>query len=121
MARKKSSNNEPALALMQEIVSSESLILLIQQLNKDLLLSGVEHQFSESLTPAELINGLNGLLESFIRDDFQGFLNFLYRVDIPESALQTSGSSGMTEYLQKCSFLVLKREWKKVWFRNKNL
>ncbi len=92
---------------------------LIRQLNKDLSMSGVDHSIGEELSPGEVVDSLKEILEGLVRDDFQGFLNLLYRVDVPQSKMSRSEESTFSEYIDRSAYELLKREWQKIWIRNR--
>jgi hypothetical protein len=91
---------------------------LIRQLNKDLSMSGLEVSIAEELPPGEIVQKLKVILESLVRDNFQGFLNLLYRADVSQSKMSQSESS-FSDYIERSTYELLKREWQKVWIRNK--
>jgi hypothetical protein len=111
--------NDPGLLLLNEAVRAELLTSLIRQLNKDFQLSGVECCISEDASPQDLAQELKQNLEKLIRDDFQGFLNVLYRVDVKESDLHRSEVQGMDVFINAAAYQLLRREWQKVWLRSK--
>ncbi len=117
--QKESEANDPGLLLLSEAVRAELLTSLIRQLNKDFQLSGVECCISEDASPREISQQLHQSLEKLIRDDFQGFLNVLYRVDVQESDLHRKQEQDMDEFIASAGYQLLKREWQKVWLRNK--
>ena len=43
----------------------------------------------------------------------------LYIIDVPEEQIKSLDGSDLVELAEQVAFLVLKREWQKVWFRNK--
>jgi len=43
----------------------------------------------------------------------------LYIVDVAEDQIKKLDGSDLVELSEQVSFLILKREWQKVWFRNK--
>ena len=92
---------------------------LIRQLNKDLSMSGVDATLEEELSPGEVVDSLKVILEGLVRDDFQGFLNLLYRVDVSQSKMSRSEESTFSEYIDRSAYELLKREWQKVWIRNR--
>ena len=91
---------------------------LIRQLNKDLSMSGLEVSIAEELPPGEIVQKLKVILKSLVRDNFQGFLNLLYRADVSQSKMSPSESS-FSDYIERSTYELLKREWQKVWIRNK--
>jgi hypothetical protein len=54
-----------------------------------------------------------------IQYKFAEYLNLLYIVDVPEEQVKSLDGSDILELSKQVAFLVLKREWMKVWFRNK--
>jgi len=57
------------------------------------------------------------LVEHLINNEFDSFLNFLYRIDLSEDKIIHLSKNNQEIYIGSISFLILKREWKKVWFR----
>jgi hypothetical protein len=54
-----------------------------------------------------------------IQYKFAEYLNLLYIIDVPEEQIKKLDGSDLVELSEQVTFLVLKREWQKVWFRNK--
>lgn len=107
---------------LQLLVEAEAQGLqeeLVRQLNKDLSMSGVQVSIDEGRPAGEVVSSLKGILMDLIRDDFQGYLNLLYRVDVPQSKMVASPETDFTEYVERSTYELLKREWQKVWIRNK--
>ena len=90
---------------------------LILQLNKDFSLVGLDYTFSKDQSPVQLKENLIVIVENLIKTDFNSYLNLLYRIDISEKKIASSNTNNITEYFEKVSFEILKRIWKKVWFR----
>ena len=114
--------DNPKNSQLQLLAEAESQGLqeeLVRQLNKDLSMSGVEASIDEGQSAGEIVHQLKRILQNVIRDDFQGYLNLLYRADVPQSKMVTSPESDFTEYLERSTYELLKREWQKVWIRNK--
>jgi hypothetical protein len=108
----------PVLKLLSEIESVDLYIKLIEQLNKDFNLAGIEETFSSGCSPSELIQELQNIVSRLIRNDFDGYLNLLYRIDISENEIKKLGGTVMEKVSGQVVYLLLKREWQKVWFRN---
>ncbi len=92
---------------------------LIRQLNKDLSMSGIDASIAEELSPGEVVDSLKDILQGLVRDDFQGFLNLLYRVDVSQYKMRRSDESTFSDYIDRSAYELLKREWQKVWIRNR--
>ena len=114
----KGTTGEKGLQLFTKAESQGLKQELIRQLNKDLSMSGLEVSIAEELPPGEIVRELKVILESLVRDNFQGFLNLLYRVDVPQSKMSRSEGS-FSDYIDRSTYELLKREWQKVWIRNK--
>ncbi|MDC3388233.1 hypothetical protein OAX11_01840 [Flavobacteriaceae bacterium] len=90
---------------------------LLKQINKDLMLANLKMAISLDCSPKELIVALDNLVEHLINNDFDSFLNLLYRIDLSEDKIIQLSKNNEEIYISSISFLILKREWKKVWFR----
>lgn len=92
---------------------------LIIQLNKDLVLANTELQFPANTNPDNLTSGLANFLTELIQHRFSDYLNLLYVVDVSEREAKQITSTNLEDVVLKITFLILKREWKKVWYKNK--
>jgi hypothetical protein len=92
---------------------------LIEQLNKDFNFANEPVDLSIELNPEELKSQLHEKIYRLIQYKFAEYLSLLYIVDVPENEVKKLDGSDITELSQKVSFLILKREWMKVWFRSK--
>jgi len=109
-----------ALQSLVELDQMEMLEKLIRQLNKDFSLSGIDAQFDTNWTPELIINNLNKIVAALMTNEFQKFINFLYRVDISENKIGNIESSDFDQVVNNITYMILKKEWQKVWFRNRN-
>ena len=92
---------------------------LINQINKDFNLANEPIDFPQSSSPEELKIQLHEKLYRLIQYKFAEYLNLLYIIDVPEDAVKQLDGSDLVELSEQVAFLILKREWMKVWFRNK--
>jgi hypothetical protein len=92
---------------------------LIEQINKDFNLANEGIDFPESTTPDELKVQLHEKIYRLIQYKFAEYLNLLYIIDVPEETIKQLDGSDLVALSEQVSFLILKREWMKVWFRNK--
>lgn len=92
---------------------------LLQQLKKDFGLANVSLSITMDIEPMELKTLLHEKIYFLILEKFQEYLNLLYVVDIPENELKRIASEDAVDMSAEVSFLVLKREWQKVWYRKK--
>ena len=100
--------------------SVENLYLkLVEQINKDFNLANEGIDFPMSIAPEELKIQLHEKVYRLIQYKFAEYLNLLYIIDVPEEQIKKLDGSDLVELSEEVAFLVLKREWQKVWFRNK--
>jgi len=106
--------------LIQEAKTLQLYHKLIQQLNKDFRFANIDLDFDEDILPSSLKYLLHETIFKLIQEKFSDFLNLLYIIDIPESKVKEIDGSDTLKLAEAISFLILKREWQKVWFRNNN-
>lgn len=106
--------------LLLSEASAENLYLqLVEQLNKDFNLANEAVDFPKSITPEELKIQLHEKIYRLIQYKFAEYLNLLYIIDVAEDEVKKLDGSDLVQLAEQIAFLVLKREWQKVWFRNK--
>ena len=111
-----------ALANFDElIVEANSLGLyknLIQQLNKDLMYANVDLDFDNEVLPTSLKLILQETVYKLINERFADYLNLLYIIDVPEHKVKQLDGSDALKLSDQVTFLILLREWQKVWYRH---
>lgn len=105
------------MALLKNASSERLYGKLVAQLNKDFRLSGISIQVPQTLEPIQLVHFLRENLYRLLLEDFPKFLNLLYIVDVTEKQLRESSGGDAVEIADTATFLLLKRIWKKVWFK----
>ncbi len=109
------------LETINEIIStSEELSLykkLVLQLNKDFLRANVSVNFKEDIEPNKLIIQLKGTISNLINEQFSEYLNLLYIVDVSEVKIKKLETNDFKLMTEQVTFLILSREWQKVWFK----
>tara|TARA_R110002049_G_scaffold305557_1_gene502557 strand:- start:15557 stop:15904 length:348 start_codon:yes stop_codon:yes gene_type:complete len=105
-------------ALIEDAQSLDLYKKLILQLNKDLLLANVDLDFHEDILPSSLKLLLHETVYKLIHEKFTDYLNLLYIIDVPEKQVKALDGEDTLKLSEAVSFLILKREWQKVWFRN---
>jgi hypothetical protein len=103
--------------ILVNAVENELYPKLIEQLNKDFSLANFNFQILENSAPVALKNELTAAIKNLINTDFTTFNALLYIADVSEENLQKIDSSNIDLYSEQITFLLLKRVWKKVWFR----
>lgn len=91
---------------------------LVQQLNKDLLLANINLQFDDDVLPSSLKLLLHETIYKLIQEKFTEYLNLLYIIDVSEPQIKQLDGSDIVRLSENVAFLILKREWQKVWLRN---
>ncbi|NJX14455.1 hypothetical protein [Tamlana crocina] len=92
---------------------------LIFQLNKDFLLANIDLDFHEDILPSSLKLMLHETVYKLIQEKFTEYLNLLYIIDVSEHAVKALDGEDVLKLSEDVSFLILRREWQKVWFKNK--
>ncbi|MDX1829478.1 MAG: hypothetical protein R3342_08030 [Lutibacter sp.] len=109
----------PAVSELLEKSLKENLYgKIIQQLNKDFLLANVSYHFSEEINPSELKKTLVEILHEMVINNYDDYLNLIYRIDISEKDLAKIKGQSLKLIVDEITYLILKREYQKVWFRN---
>lgn len=106
--------------LVDEVRETNLYEALVLQLNKDLRLANIHnHSLSAEMRPELLKIKLENILSALIADDFRAYLNLLYTVDVSEQMVKGLKELDPSKIATKVCFLILQREWQKVWFRHK--
>ncbi len=105
--------------LLSEAQKEKLYIKLIEQVNKDFTLANEPVDYEMGISPINLKLALQDKIYSLIQYKFAEYLNLLYIIDVPENEIRALDGSDLTELAEQVAFLVLKREWQKVWFRNR--
>ncbi len=110
------SNSSTLLSL----VTNEGLFTdLLNQLQKDFELSGLSFEYTNSITTPTLIEKLQKKIARLVQTNFDAYLQLLYRIDIPEKMMHSDEMQDSVELAKKSTFVILQREWEKVYFRKK--
>ena len=105
--------------LLSEAEKENLYSKLIEQINKDFNFANEAIDFPKSTTPQELKVQLHEKIYRLIQYKYAELLNLLYIIDVPEENIKQLDGSDTVELSEQITFLVLKREWMKVWFRNR--
>ncbi len=104
--------------LLLEVDNTNLYPQLLQQLQKDIDRAAVNYSIDMQVGPRDLIEAICELLEKLLQDSFNEYLNLLYAVDISETKLRGFTSEKIEDIARYATYLIIKREWQKVWFRN---
>ena len=91
---------------------------LIHQLNKDFLYANITTDFDSDVTPKELKLQLHEIVYTLIQERFSDYLNLLYIIDVPETKVKKLDGNDTLKLSEEVSFLILLREWQKVWYKH---
>lgn len=92
---------------------------LVLQLNKDFLLANIDLDFHQDVLPSSLKLILHETVYKLIQEKFSEYLNLLYIIDVSEKQVKALDGEDTLKLSEDVTFLILKREWQKVWFKNK--
>lgn len=105
--------------LLTEAQDENLYLMLIEQINKDFNLANESVDFHKSTTSHELKVQLHEKIYRLLQYKFAEYLNLLYIIDVSENQVRSLDGSDLVKLSEEVAFLILKREWQKVWFRNK--
>ena len=92
---------------------------LIFQLNKDFKLANIDLDFHEDILPTSLKLLLHETTFNLIQEKFADYLNLLFIIDVSEKQIRDLDGSDTLKLSEDVAFLILRREWQKVFLRNK--
>lgn len=105
--------------LLSEAQKEQLYTKLVEQLNKDFALANEAVEWEIAIAPIDLKLGLQDKIYTLIQHKFSEYLNLLYIIDVSEKEIRALNGSDIAELSEQVAFLILKREWQKVWFRNR--
>lgn len=105
--------------LLAEAQKEALYVKLIEQLNKDFTYANESVDFDKTITPVDLKIHLHEKIYKLIQYKFAEYLNLLYIIDVSEEQVRQLDGSDLVDLSEQVTFLILKREWQKVWFRNR--
>lgn len=92
---------------------------LVLQLCKDFQSANIFVDIEPTDSPEQLRRTLHETVFLLMRDRFNDYLNLLYIIDVSEEQVKSIRSIDTAEISGEVTFLILKREWQKVWLKNK--
>lgn len=104
--------------LISKTTELELYSKLVKQVNKDFLLANIDLDFDEDILPSSLKYLLHEVVFKLIQEKFAEYLNLLYIVDVSEEKIRKLDGSDTLKLSEQVTFLILQREWQKVWYRN---
>jgi hypothetical protein len=104
------------------LITSEGLQLyykLILQLNKDFQRAAIDEVFLETISPSDLKIKLHEIIFQLLQNHYSEYLNLLYIIDVSEDKIKKIKEEDAVEISEKIAYLILLRQWQKVWFKDK--
>ena len=105
-------------SLIEQAEENHLYFKLIEQTNKDFVLANEPIDIPLDIFPFRLKELVHEKIYKLIQYKFAEYLNLLYIIDVSESEIKKLDGSDLIELAEQVTFLILKREWQKVWFRN---
>ncbi len=105
--------------LLSEAEKENLYAKLIEQLNKDFNFANEAVDFPQSTSPDELKVQLHEKIYRLMQYKYTELLNLLYIIDVPEENIKQLQGMDTAELSEQIAYLILRREWMKVWFRNR--
>jgi hypothetical protein len=105
-------------SLLEQALSLNLYNQLLVQIQKDFGLANAPISIENNCNPEKLKNVLVDKIFDLINHRFDDYLNVLYLMDVSEEEVKKLSGHDLQLMTQEVVFLILKREWKKVWFRN---
>ncbi|WP_242202947.1 hypothetical protein [Aestuariivivens insulae] len=106
-------------ALIEEANQLDLYTKLISQINKDFLLANIDLEFDNAIEPLSLKLLLHETIYKLIQEKFADYLNLLYIIDVSEAQIKALDGTDILKLSEDVVFLILRREWQKVWYRHK--
>lgn len=108
--------------LLQNAKRTQLYRNLVLQLQKDFGLANIPIDLIptsglDEIEPSALKSILHEKVYYLIMERFSEYLNILYIIDVPEVEVKKIKVTDAVEVAEQVSFLILKREWQKVWLR----
>lgn len=106
-------------ALINQAEEEHLYFKLIEQTNKDFALANEPIDVPLDIFPFQFRDLVHEKVLKLIQNKFAEYLNLLYIIDVSESEIKKLDGSDLIQLAEQVTFLILKREWQKVWFRNR--
>lgn len=106
------------LQLLQYAEAAGLYPKLILQLGKDFTRSNISFDVPENTKPEEFKSYLKEKIYVLLMEKFDDYLNLLYIIDVPEKAFSKVKSTDVVEVAEEVTYLILQREWQKVWLKH---
>tara|TARA_R110002051_G_scaffold90061_4_gene158654 strand:- start:1741 stop:2094 length:354 start_codon:yes stop_codon:yes gene_type:complete len=102
-------------------LANENTLLsdLKNQIEKDFGLANISLKLPVNFDAQSFVSAIREKVYYLMMQQFPEYLNLLYIVDIPENQFKQIVITDAVEIADQMTYLILKREYQKVWYRNK--
>ena len=102
-------------------LANENTLLsdLKNQIEKDFGLANISLNLPVNFDAQSFVSAIREKVYYLMMQQFPEYLNLLYIVDIPENQFKQIVITDAVEIADQMTYLILKREYQKVWYRNK--
>ena len=109
--------------LLEYARKSGRLFPLLSQLKKDYERANVPFPIQQTqtgdLNTGEILQSLRESLYLLLMERFDQYLNLMYAADVPEREFRAVEATDAVEVASQVTFILLKREWKKIEYRSR--
>ena len=116
-------NFSDAFDLLDYARKSGRLPLLLSQLKKDYERANVPFPLRQLKAgdpkTGEILQSLRESLYLLLMERFDQYLNLMYAADVPEREFRAVQLTDAVEVASQVTFILLKREWKKIEYRSR--
>ncbi|MDF4221229.1 hypothetical protein PXC01_06495 [Maribacter sp. M208] len=103
--------------LIQVAVDAFLIVELKQQVIKDFMLANVPLSMPKNLENIAFVALIREKIYFLMMEHFAEYLNLMYIIDVPEREFQHIEITDTVDVADQVTFLILKRAYKKVWYR----
>lgn len=103
--------------LLNEVFDSKLYPQFLIQLQKDINRAGIDYSIKNT-EPLKVFSEIRNLLNEKLQNTFNDYVNLLYAVDVSEAKIRNTRLEDSKAIAEYATYLILKREWEKVCYRN---
>lgn len=112
-------NVDSSRQLVQVALSDSLFEKLVKQVEKDFILANIPLKITKTIDGISFIALIREKVYYLMMEHFAEYLNLMYIIDIPEKEFEHIKITDTVDVADQVTLLILKREYKKVWYRNR--
>ncbi|CAG2533195.1 MULTISPECIES: hypothetical protein [Maribacter] len=112
-------NVDTSRQLVQIALGDSLFEKLVKQVEKDFILANNPLKITKTIDGVSFIALIREKVYYLMMEHFAEYLNLMYIIDIPEKEFEHIQITDTVDVADQITFLILKREYKKVWYRNR--